>query len=260
MPGKSTMTIPATRTIRLRIAASTNQGKLATPNTTTAAWDQAVSFYTTIFLEYPRVFEARTTREVRSGPDAGKTKEVVGTEKDRLTWVESGRYRRQRTPPSLPSATWRRSLLGVPPTCSVLPLLQHPGPCRRTGGTFGVGRKQTPKHRGRKPKPPQPHSHMTAYGGMAKVHLGDDRDGFIRLKVKTGVGWQWLNYHVQAPPCLDAMLRESAERRARIAIVRAEKQRMAAERPEGKCRPGAQGSATHARALGGRVSNRDPEA
>ena len=71
---------------------------------------------------------------------------------------------------------------------------------------------------------------MTPYGGMAKVHLRDDRDGFIRLKVKTGVGWQWLNYPVQAPPGLDAILRESAEERDRIGILRAEqKQRVAAE-------------------------------
>ena len=45
------------------------------------------------------------------------------------------------------SAPWRRSLLAVPATCDVLPLLQHPVPYRRTGVTFGVGRKP-PQHRG----------------------------------------------------------------------------------------------------------------
>ncbi len=83
------MTIPSTRTIRLRIAESTNHGKLAALNTTTAAWDQAVCFYTTIFLEYPRVFEARTTREARNGPDSGNTREIAWTEKVPLTWAES---------------------------------------------------------------------------------------------------------------------------------------------------------------------------
>ncbi len=199
--------------IPTRFAQDPVKGKLAALATTTAAWDQAFSFSTNMFLDHPRVFEARTTREVRSGPDAGNTREVVDL--GRIGDGTNG------------SAPWRRSLLAVPATCDVLPLLQHPVPYRRTGGTFGVGRKKPPTQ-GRKPKP-QRHPHRTAYGGMAQVHLGDDRDGFIRLKVKTGVGWDWLHYPVQVPPCLDAMLPESVERRDRIGILRAEKQRMAAE-------------------------------
>jgi transposase len=71
---------------------------------------------------------------------------------------------------------------------------------------------------------------MTAYGGMAKVRLDDYREGFIRLKVKKGARWEWVNYPVQAPPYLGAMLRESDQEKDRITTIRAEqKQRMAAE-------------------------------
>ena len=70
---------------------------------------------------------------------------------------------------------------------------------------------------------------MTAYGGMAKVQLGDYRQGFVRLRVKDGARWEWANVPVQAPPYLDALLRESDRERERISAVRAEqKRRMAA--------------------------------
>ena len=81
--------VPATRTVRLRIGAGTNAGKLAALAATVAEWDQAVCCYTNIFLDHPGVFEAHRVVLLRSGPDAGTTKEVAWSEQDRLTWAES---------------------------------------------------------------------------------------------------------------------------------------------------------------------------
>ena len=64
---------------------------------------------------------------------------------------------------------------------------------------------------------------------MAKVHLGDYRRGFVRLKVRDGVRWEWAIFPVQAPPYLDAILQEPDRERERISAARSEqKQRMAA--------------------------------
>ncbi len=45
--------VAATRTVRLRIAPSTNPGKIAVLAATTEVWDHAVAFYTDIFLDHP---------------------------------------------------------------------------------------------------------------------------------------------------------------------------------------------------------------
>ena len=82
--------VPTTRRMRLRIGATTNPGKLAALATTTAEWDQAVSFNTNIFPEHPGVFEARTTRMVRSGPHAGTTRESNDSPPQHPTRAQSG--------------------------------------------------------------------------------------------------------------------------------------------------------------------------
>ena len=38
---------------------------------------------------------------------------------------------------------------------------------------------------------------------MAKVRLADYRQGFVRLRIKEGARWEWVNFPMQAPPCLD---------------------------------------------------------
>jgi len=65
----------ATRTVRLRIARSTNPGKLAALEATVAEWNRAVAFYTDLFLSHPDVFSARKTEVVREGPHAGTTRQ-----------------------------------------------------------------------------------------------------------------------------------------------------------------------------------------
>ena len=45
--------MPAARTVRLRIAASTNAGKVAALTATVAEWDRAGAFYTRLFLGIP---------------------------------------------------------------------------------------------------------------------------------------------------------------------------------------------------------------
>ena len=68
--------VSAVRTVRLRIGAGGNTGKLAALATTVTEWDQAVSFCTNIFFDHPGAFKARKTTQLRSGPEAGTTKEV----------------------------------------------------------------------------------------------------------------------------------------------------------------------------------------
>ena len=139
--------VPTTRTIRLRIGATTNPGKLAALATTTAEWDQAVSFYPNIFLEHPGVFEARTTRMVRSGPHAGTTRDVAWTEKDRLTWAESVTVATTAHPNIPPERNREAVCPSCPtdlPTYDVVQFMRQPAPCSRTAVTSCVGRRQAP--------------------------------------------------------------------------------------------------------------------
>jgi len=92
-----------------------------------------------------------------------------------------------------------------------------------------------PKRRARRPKPPRPRPHLTAYGQMAQVRQADYRQGFVRLKVKERARWEWVSFPMQAPPYLDALLRESDRERERAAAERADqRERLAAERREGR--------------------------
>ena len=81
--------VPAIRTVRLRIAATTNPGKVSALAATVAEWNRAVAFDTDLFLDHPGVFEARKTVRPRSAPAAGTTKEGAWSEKDWRTWVEA---------------------------------------------------------------------------------------------------------------------------------------------------------------------------
>ena len=220
----------ATRTVRLRISPSTHPRKLAALEATGAEWDRAVAFYTDLFLSHPGVFVARKTEVVRQRPDAGKTREVPWTDKDRLSWAESV------TIPTAahPDVASDRNFVAVCPCC--------PTDLRRAAIHAAMGAVQSylsnlrrweaadPRRRGRCPKAPRPHPHPTAYGQMAQVHLADYRAGFVRVKVKAAGRWVWTHLPVQAPPYLDAMLQQSERERERIAAARAEqKRRMAAE-------------------------------
>jgi len=70
--------VPATRTVRLRIAATTNPGKVSALAATVGEWDRAVSFYTNIFLDHPGVFEARKTPWCRADPMRASPKKSRG--------------------------------------------------------------------------------------------------------------------------------------------------------------------------------------
>jgi hypothetical protein len=78
MPGEP-IYMPTTRSVRLRIDARTNPGKLDALDHTVAEWDRAVALYTNVFVDHPGVFEAHKKHLVQSVPDAGTTKEVVWT-------------------------------------------------------------------------------------------------------------------------------------------------------------------------------------
>lgn len=95
----------------------------------------------------------------------------------------------------------------------------------RWGGRIRSGGAKAPK-----PPRPHPHRHVTAYQQRATVRLADYRAGYVRLKVKDGVRWEWENFRAQAPPSLDSLQAECDRERERIAVERAEQNwRRAAE-------------------------------
>lgn len=73
-----------TRTLRLRIAPSTNSGELAARWSSAAEWQRAVS-------ATPWGVRACQPLVVRQRPDAGQTGEVRRIEQSRLSWAESVR-------------------------------------------------------------------------------------------------------------------------------------------------------------------------
>ena len=222
--------VPAIRTVRLRIAATTNPGKVSALAATVGEWDRAVAFYTDLFLDHPGVFEARKTPLVQGGPDAGKPQEDAWTEKERLTWAESVTISTPSHPNIAPDRDFDVACPGAPRDLRRAAIHAASGAVRGYLSNLRRWESTNPKRRGRKPKPPRPHPHLTAYAQMAQVHLGDYRQGFVRLKVKQGARWEWVNYPVQAPPYLDAMLQGSDQERERIIAERAEqKGKMAAE-------------------------------
>ena len=222
--------VPAIRTVRLRIAATTNPGKVSALAATVAEWDRAVAFYTNVFLDHSGVFEARKTQLVQSGPDAGKTKEVAWTEKDRLTWAESVTVATPAHPDIAPDRDFDVACPGSPRDLRRAAIHAASGAVQSHLSNLRRWEAASPKRRGRQPKPPRPRPHLTAYGQMAQVRLADYRQGFVRLKAKEGTRWEWVNYPVQAPSYLDALLRESDWERERIATARRRQQtQMAAE-------------------------------
>ena len=223
--------IPATRTIRLRIASSANPGKVAALAATTVEWDRAVAFYTDLFLGHPGVFEARKTVVVPSGLEAGQTKGVPWTDKDRLTWAESVTVATPTHPDIAPDRNFAATCPGAPRDLRRAAIHAAAGAVQSYLSNLRRWDAANPKRRGASPpKPPHPHPHLTAYGQMATVGLADYRAGFVRLKVKAGARWTWENFPVQAPPYLDGLLAESDRERERIATERsAQKRRMAAE-------------------------------
>jgi len=227
--------VPTTRTVRVRIAATANPGKVSALAATVAEWDRAVAFYTRLFLDHPGVFHASKTVELRSGPDAGRTKEVAWTEKDRLTWAESVTVATPAHPDIAPDRDFDADCPGAPRDLRRAAIHATCGAVQGYLSNLRRWEAAHPKRRGRQPKPPRPHPHLTAYGQMAQVHQADYRQGFVRLKVKEGARWEWVNYPVQAPPYLVALLRESDRERERLAAERADqRERIAAERREGR--------------------------
>ena len=224
MPAKQRC-VPAIRTVRLRITPEANAGKVAALATTVAEWDRAVAFYTDLFLDHPGVFDQRKTVV---DPETGEMHEKPWNDKDRLTWAERVTVATSAHPQ--PMRAFEAACPGCPRDLRRAAIHAASGAVRGYLSNLRRWEGSGQKRRGRMPKPPRPHPHLTAYGEMAKVRLADYRRGFVRLKVKDGVRWEWVNYPVQAPPYLDALLRESDQERERIAATRAEqKRRMAAE-------------------------------
>ena len=222
--------ISATRTVRLRISPSTNRRKLAALEATVAEWDRAVAFYTDLFLSHPGVFSARKEELVRKGPDAGKTREVPWTGKDRLSWAESVTIPTEAHPKVAPDLSFTVLCPGCPRDLRRAAIHAAMGAVQSYLSNLRRWEAANPTQRGERPGAPRPHPHLTAYGQMAQIHLADYRAGFVRMKVQAGGRWEWINLPVQAPPYLDSLLQESDRERERIAVARAEQNgRMAAE-------------------------------
>jgi hypothetical protein len=108
---------------------------------TVAEWGRAAPCCTRLFPDHPDVFEAKQSGVRR--PEAGPTKEVAATDKDRLTWAESvadGRWRfagglgcsASRPPASGSGPCWGKRV-----SCGVEPL----GPRAGTHGLPGTSRE-----------------------------------------------------------------------------------------------------------------------
>ena len=222
--------VAATRTVRLRIAATANPGKVAALAATVAEWDRAVAFYTDLFLDHPGVFAATQTAVVQTGSHAGKTQEVAWSDKDRLTWAESVTVATPLHPDIAPNRNFGAVCPDAPRDLRRAAIHAAAGAVQGYLSHLRRWEGMKPERRGKPPKPPRPHPHLTAYGQMAQVRLADYRAGFVRLKVKDGARWTWANFPVQAPPYLDSLLAESGRERERIEGERADqRRRMAAE-------------------------------
>ncbi len=111
-PGRLSRRAPATRKVRLRIGARAHAGQLTTLAATVAERDGTRSFFTNIVLDHRGVGEARSAVLLRSGPEAGTTKEVARSPECRLTWAASGTVAtpaHPHIPPERDLGVWARS-------------------------------------------------------------------------------------------------------------------------------------------------------
>ena len=227
--------VTATRTVRLCLGPEANAGKLEALAATVTAWDRAVAFYTQLFLDRPGVFEQRKIVTVTTADGTQVEQEVPWSEKDRLTWAESVTVKTPAHPDIGPQHDFEGTCPGAPRDLRRAAIHAGCGAVRGYLGNLhrweGTVPKRRGRHvRGRKPKIPNPHPHLTAYAQMAAVQMANYRQRFVRLKVRRGRRWEWTNYPVQAPRYLDTMLQQSERERERIAGTRGQQRKaMAAE-------------------------------
>jgi putative transposase len=225
--------VTVTRTVRLRLptpeaasqglAVVANRGKAEVLSATREQWQRATAFYVDLFLSHPGVFERRKTAVIRRGPKAGQTREVPWSNQDLLTWAESVTVPTRAHPDVPADRDFRR-------VCPRMPVEIRRAAIRKAIGEVrsyltNHARWEKGGRKGREPKPPRPHPHLTAYAGMV-----DFKHGFVRLTVFSDGQWVGRNYPVLAPPHFYGLLAESGREKARIAAERAEQNaRMAAE-------------------------------
>jgi hypothetical protein len=171
------MLVSVTRTVRLRIAEGVDPGVIPAIKSTQAEWCKAVGFYTGLFLEHPGVYDEKKTVTTRKGGE----REVSWTAKDRLTWAERMSVRTEDHPlvlrdfgevcPQMP-VTRRRAAINAASGAVASYLTNHK-----------QWEKADPEKRGKEPKLPDPHPHLTLYGGMYDLGEARLRQGSCRLKL-----------------------------------------------------------------------------
>jgi transposase len=219
------MLVSVTRTVRLRIAEGVDPRVIPAIESMQAEWHKAVGFYTGLFLEHPDVYDEKKIVTTRTGDK----REVSWTAKDRLTWAERMSVRTEDHPlvlrdfgevcPQMP-VTRRRAAINAASGAVASYLANHK-----------QWEKADPETRGKEPKPPDPHPHLTLYGGMYDLSEARLRQGSCRLKVFSNGRWRWRDVPVLLPPYALDLLAQSEREQARIAAERAEQNaRMIAEK------------------------------
>jgi len=222
--------VTATKTVRLRLPTSgaasqvtVNRGKADALADAREQWLRATAFYLKLFLDHPGVFVLTKTEVIRRGPRAGQTRTKPWTNQDLLTWAESVTVPTQAHPDVPEDRDFRGVCPGMPVEVRRAAINKAIGEVRSYLSNHTAWKNG--KRKGREPKPPRPHPHLTAYASMV-----DFQPGFVRLRVRADGRWVDKNYPVLAPPCFYGLLAESDREKDRIAGERAEqKARMAAQ-------------------------------
>ena len=192
--------VPTTRTVRLRIAATANAGKVSRPGGHGRGGGSGRRLlHPAVPRSSPGVFEAKKPVVLKDGPEAGPTKDVAWTDKDRLTWAESVTVATPAHPDIAPERDFEEEWPGAPRHLRRAAIHAAAGAVQGYLRNLHRWEAGNPKRRGRRPKPPGPHPHLTAYGQRAQVRQANYRQDFVRLKVQQGARWGWVNFPVRAP-------------------------------------------------------------
>ncbi len=215
--------VTTTRTVRLHVATSADAGQAM--EETRRAWLGAARFYTELFLGHPGVYKEK---KLVTSAD-GKEREVPWTSKDLLTWAERV---------TVPTRDHPTMLHDFGKVCPQMPVTLRRAAINAASGAVAshltnhaLWEKADPQRRGREPSLPDPHPHLTLYGGMYELEESELRKGLGRLKVLSGGRWRWIDLPLTLPPYALDLFAQSEAEQARIAATRAEQNaRMAVER------------------------------
>ena len=183
-----------------------NRSKRAALSATSEVLNQARGFYLDFFLAHPeKLFE----RVQLVNQETGEVREAVISADKLLTWAEYQTISTREHP--YPSPLWNFSTR----------FPDFPWEYRRSVIKDCIGKarayhrahatwKQTGKAKG-KPGLPTPANHPTLYSGVFSLQLNQAQiqKSFVKRRVYTGTGWEWVNYPVKENRYFETRLAES---------------------------------------------------